>query len=366
MLRYVSVIVTVLMAVSHVRAADLEDQVNAWHARTGVLGLSVAVWDGERLETAFAGLRYLGGEPVTVEDRFAIASVTKTFTAAAILALSEDGAIRLDTPVSVAAGLDYGAELTVASLLNHNAGVPEYIGGALSFDAFLSEHARGRSAWSSDEIVSFATEMPGTADTGFGYSNSHYAILGRIIEHQTGLTLEQALETLVFAPFGLDSAAIITATSETPDALGYSAMLSEAVGSPQFDSRLARELGSLGYAAGGAMITAGDLAIWGRVWLSGGTTVSQVYNGPAGGAAFGLNAELIQVGAGAYDVIYGHRHYRLHGGDGLGVTALVLYDPETNVSIAILQNDDAVRALGFGASGFLDELALEILAGRAD
>ncbi len=366
MLRCLCVIVAVSMAVSHVQAGKLEHQVNAWHARTGVLGLSVAVWDGERLETAVAGLRYLGGEPVAVEDRFAVASVTKTFTAAAILALVERGAMGLDTPVSVAAGLDYGAEMTISSLLYHNAGVPEYIGGALSFETFLSEHTRGRSDWSSDEVVILATALPGAADAGFGYSNSHYAILGRVIERQTGLSLEQALEALIFEPFGLDSAALITATSETPDALGHSAMLGQAVGAPQFDSRLARELGSLGYAAGGAMITAGDLAIWGQVWLSGSMATNQVYSAPAGGAAFGVDADRISVGAGAYDVIYGHRHYRLHGGDGLGVTALVLYDPETNVSIAILQNDDAVRALGLGASGFLDELALEILAGRAD
>ncbi|WP_338246710.1 serine hydrolase domain-containing protein [Maricaulis maris] len=355
-----------MAATAGVQAQDLQTQVESWRARTDVLGISVAVWDGRSLDTAVAGHRSENGEAITPSDRFAIASVSKTFTAAAILALNADHLVSLDDAAATASGLNFGANLTVRSLLYHTAGIPEYIGGALSFQTFLAEHSNGRSSWLSETVVGFATAAPGTANSDFAYSNSHYAVLGRVIEHQTGLDLADALDNLVFQPAGLSSASLVTDSSDAPDALGYSAMLGGVLGTPQFDDRLARELASLGYAAGGVMINAGDLARWGAIWLADDTgATGQAYQLPAGGEAFGLDARRVSVGAGAFEVLYGDHRYRLHGGDGLGATALVFYDPETGISVAILQNDDTVRSLGFGAPGFLDELALEILASRA-
>jgi D-alanyl-D-alanine carboxypeptidase len=366
MLRVFSAGLALLAATAGVQAQDLQTQVESWRARTDVLGISVAVWDGRSLDTAVAGHRSENGEAITPSDRFAIASVSKTFTAAAILALNADHLVSLDDAAATASGLNFGANLTVRSLLYHTAGIPEYIGGALSFQTFLAEHSNGRSSWLSETVVGFATAAPGTANSDFAYSNSHYAVLGRVIEHQTGLDLADALDNLVFQPAGLSSASLVTDSSDAPDALGYSAMLGGVLGTPQFDDRLARELASLGYAAGGVMINARDLARWGAIWLADDTgATGQAYQLPAGGEAFGLDAGRVSVGAGAFEVLYGDHRYRLHGGDGLGATALVFYDPETRISVAILQNDDTVRSLGFGAPGFLDELALEILASRA-
>ncbi|WP_291843578.1 serine hydrolase domain-containing protein [Maricaulis sp.] len=366
MLRVFSAGLALLAATAGVQAQDLQTQVESWRTRTDVLGISVAVWDGRSLDTAVAGHRSENGEAITPSDRFAIASVSKTFTAAAILALNADHLVSLDDAAATASGLNFGANLTVRSLLYHTAGIPEYIGGALSFQTFLAEHSNGRSSWLSETVVGFATAAPGTANSDFAYSNSHYAVLGRVIEHQTGLDLADALDNLVFQPAGLSSASLVTDSSDAPDALGYSAMLGGVLGAPQFDDRLARELASLGYAAGGVMINAGDLARWGAIWLADDTgATGQAYQLPAGGEAFGLDAGRVSVGAGAFEVLYGDHRYRLHGGDGLGATALVFYDPETGISVAILQNDDTVRSLGFGAPGFLDELALEILASRA-
>ena len=366
MLRAFSAGLALLAATAGAQAQDLQTQVETWRARNDVLGISVAVWDGRSLDTAVAGHRSENGEAISPSDRFAIASVSKTFTAAAILTLSANRLALLDDPVSTASGMSFGANLTVRSLLYHTAGIPEYIGGALSFQTFLAEHANGRSSWLSETVVDFATAAPGTANSDFAYSNSHYAILGRVIEHQTGVDLADALDTLIFQPAGLSSASLVTESSDVPEALGYSAMLGGVLGAPQFDDRLARELASLGYAAGGVMISAGDLARWGAIWLADDTSGNgQAYELPAVGGAFGLDAGRVSVGAGAFEVIYGDHRYRLHGGDGLGATALVFYDPESRISIAILQNDDLVRSLGFGAPGFLDELALEILASRA-
>lgn len=346
-------------------AQDLEPVIADWQSQTGVTGLSAAVWNGIDLETAVAGHRTTGGAAVAYDDVFAVASVTKTITAAAILVLANRGDISLDTPVSTASGTEFGANISVEDLLYHEAGIPEFIGGALSFETFLSEHAAGRTRWTHEEVVDLASAQAGTPDSDFGYSNSHYALLGQIIVHQTGKDLKTAMRSLVFEPAGLTSARLVSEPIQAPDALGFSAMLGGALGDPQFDPRLATELASLGHAAGGVAMTAGDMARWAALWFSGEFVEGQAYRSPLGGSAFGLASDQILIGAGAFDVRYGDMRLRLHGGDGLGVTALAIYDPGTDTAIALVQNDDAVRALGFGADGFLDSLALEILSAQS-
>lgn len=347
-------------------ADDFQDRIEQWQSETGVTGLAVAIWDGTQATVATAGLRSAEGERVQTDDQFAIASVTKTLTAAAVLQLAERGLFSLDDTVAEAAGIDFGTDVTVRDLLRHEAGMPEFIGGALSFGQFLEEHANGREAWKSAEILGFATAERATPDADFAYSNSHYALLGQIIRHQTGEDLASALRALVFEPAGLESAALVTSQSDTPAALGYSAMLAGPLGAAQFDARLARELASLGDAAGGGMINAGDLARWTALWCSGEFVAGQEFSPARGGVAFGLDAQQIQIGLGAFEVDYGGDRYCLHGGDGLGVTALSIYDPASGTAVAILQNDDSIRSLGFGQAGYLDTLALEILESRRD
>jgi len=345
---------------------QLDRRIAVWQAETGVRGISVAVQHCGLTETAVRGIRNEAGDMIAPDSRFALASVSKTLTAAAILVLVERGQFRLDDSVASASGLDFGHDITVADLLYHEAGLPEFIGGALSFETFLQEHNSGRELWAADDVLGFATAIPAHSSADFHYSNTHYALLGRIIEYQTGLALADALDQLVFQPAGLSTAVLIQQRDQAPDALGYSAMLSGALGAAWSDERLARELASLGYAAGGVIMSTEDLARWGRLWFSGEFVSGQSYRTPAGGSAIGLAADRLQVGAGAFEVRYGNRILRLHGGDGLGVTALLVYDATTDTSIAILQNDDATRSLGFGADGFLDSLALELIMESTD
>lgn len=74
----------------------------------------------------------------------------------------------------------------------------------------------------------------------------------------------------------------------------------------------------------------------------------------------------ISVGPGGYEVRYETRIARVHGGDGLGLSALLLHDVASSTTIAIGINDDRVRSLDFGQDGFLDSLAFELLDGIED
>jgi len=342
----------------------LTPRVAEWRAAAGVQGVSVAVFNGSTIEAASAGVRREGGQPIETVDSFPAASVSKSFTAAAILRLVEQGAFKLDQSASELSGLNIPAEITITELLDHEAGLPEYMGGALSFETFLGEHANGREAWSVQEVRRYASASAPSGEPEFAYSNAHYVILGAVIEKQSGLPLAQALKALVFDPAGLASARLITGDADDAsdaEVLGYSANLAGALGSAQLDHRLSRELATAGDAAGGVVINSPDLARWAALYFSGQFVGGISFVAPKGGEAFGLSADKIGVGPGVYEILYGDRRFRLHGGDGLGVTALAVYDPGSKSSVAILVNDDKVHSLGFGKSGYLDTLALELL-----
>ena len=341
---------------------DLDHRLAAWRQETGVQGIAVAIYDAGNTALAVSGDRTEGGAPLEPGDSFSIASVSKTFTAAAILVLVDQSRFELSDSAAALSGLDLPASISVDELLHHASGLPEYMGVALSFEVFLGQHAEGRESWPVDEIRDFAVASEPEVEPTFQYSNANYVVLGAIVEQQTGLPLAQALDALVFQPEVLASARLIRNEQDDPEALGHSAALESMLGSAQLDARLNRELATAGDAAGGVAINAVDLARWAHDYFSGDFIAGLGFEPPLGGEAFGLTGEAIAVGPGSYQVSYGDQVLRLHGGDGLGITALAAYDPATGRSIAILVNDDTIHALGFGEAGYLDALARELLA----
>jgi D-alanyl-D-alanine carboxypeptidase len=346
-----------------VACAEMPDRrLDAWREDAGVQGVAVAIHGAGHTELAISGVRSEGGLALQPGDSFSIASVSKTFTAAAILVLVDQGRFDLSDSAAALSGLDLPAPITVDQLLRHASGLPEYMGGALSFEVFLGQHAEGREAWSADDVRDFAIAAAPAEAPGFQYSNANYVVLGAIVEQQTGLPLAEALDALVFQPEGLSSARLIRTEEDDPEALGHSAAQASMLGSAQLDARLNRELATAGDAAGAVAINAADLAHWAHDYFSGTFVAGLDFDTPLGGEAFGLAADRIAVGPGSYQVSYGDQSLRLHGGDGLGITALAAYDPATGRAIAILVNDDTVHALGFGDAGYLDALARELLA----
>ncbi|WP_339746028.1 serine hydrolase domain-containing protein [uncultured Maricaulis sp.] len=351
-----------LSLASTVLAEDLDSRLTAWRQETGVQGVAVAIYDGRNAILAVSGNRTEGGAALEPDDSFSIASVSKTFTAAAILVLADQGRLGLSDSAARLSGLDLPASVSVDQLLHHASGLPEYMGGALSFEVFLREHSEGRESWPVDQVRAFAVASAPETEPAFQYSNANYVVLGAIIERQTGLPLAQALDALIFQPEALASARLIRTSQDDPDALGHSEALAGMLGSAQLDERLNRELATAGDAAGGIAINAADLARWAHDYFSGAFVAGLDFEPPLGGEAFGLTGDVIAIGPGSYQVSYGDQILRLHGGDGLGITALAAYAPATGRSIAILVNDDTVHALGFGEDGYLDALVRDLLA----
>lgn len=153
--------------------------------------------------------------PLTLDDSFRVASITKTFTAAAIYRLVENGAIATSDPIAgllspdlidalEAGGYD-PAQITVGHLLTHTSGIYNYATDSGFQAAALL--LRGKQ-WSRLEILQWAMERgsPLSAPSAaYNYSDTGYVLLGDIIEQATGLNLGAAYrELLHFDAIGLD------------------------------------------------------------------------------------------------------------------------------------------------------------------
>ncbi len=150
------------------------------------------------------------------EATFRIASVTKTFTAAATLRLVEEGQLALDAPIAAHLPAPYPALLTqggydptaitVRQLLNHTSGIFDY-GTSPEYEeavvADISHH------WTREEQVRFAMEHgspTGAPGERFAYSDTGYILLGALLEQKTGKDLASALRSLDrFDELGLSS-----------------------------------------------------------------------------------------------------------------------------------------------------------------
>ena len=189
--------------------------VSAFRARWQFPGLSVAVArSGEPLETYTTGFADPeSARPVTPETLFRIASLSKTITAVAILRLAEQQVLALDAPAlaylpHIPSSLPDPrlARLTIRQILHHTAGWDE----SLTPPPFAATHdtvlERGWSfppaaaEWLAALLAQPLDFEPGTRHA---YSNSGYFLLGRLIEHVTRQSYEDAVRNLVLAPAGL-------------------------------------------------------------------------------------------------------------------------------------------------------------------
>ena len=156
--------------------------------RTGVPGVAVAVVDAD-------GVRYLDtfGDCPGADAPFIIGSLSKSFTAAAVMQLAEQGLVDLDAPASsYAPGYDVPDEVTVRSLLNQTSGFG-------SHDS-LSEAADGQL---------------GDTFGSFSYANANYDLLGRVVEGASGEPYARYLDEHVLGPLGMTASTADPVRAET-------------------------------------------------------------------------------------------------------------------------------------------------------
>ena len=220
--------------------AALQSALDGVH-RAGVPGVFAEVRDTGRTWRGASGVADLGtGRPVTADMRQRIGSVTKTFTAAAVMQQVEQGRIRLDAPIG-----DYlphlvpgerGERITVRMLLNNTSGIPDYIPYAFpSLGAFPSlpdvsteslDDNRYRE-FRPAELIEMGLAAPPASEPGAlpgVYSNTNWLLLGQLLEEVTGVPAEEYITRNVIERAGLRDTAFPEGTRiEGPHSRMYEA-----------------------------------------------------------------------------------------------------------------------------------------------
>lgn len=198
---------------------EVEKVFESYRRQRDIPGLAFGVVvDGElALVKGFGVGEVASGDAVTPDTVFRIASMTKSFTALAILKLRDEGKLSLDDLVSKhipeLARLTYptrdSAPLRVRHLLTHSAGFPEdNPWGDRHLDETEAEFTRWLKAG-----LPFST-APGTA---YEYSNYGFALLGRIVSNVSGVPYGEYLEKNILAPLGMTASTL--EPGDVPDAL---------------------------------------------------------------------------------------------------------------------------------------------------
>jgi len=184
--------------------AHVDALVAGYHRRGGQPGLAYGiVAGGELVHAAGLGVRYLGGPAPDAGTVFRIASMTKSFTASAILTLRDDGALKLDDlaegyvpelsgwpPVS-----PDSARISIRHLLTMTAGFPT--------DDPWGDRQQGLPLEEFAEFLAKGVSFNCAPGTRFEYSNLGYAILGRVITAVTGMAYPDYVRHRLLKPLGM-------------------------------------------------------------------------------------------------------------------------------------------------------------------
>ncbi|HWT12363.1 MAG TPA: serine hydrolase domain-containing protein [Allosphingosinicella sp.] len=203
------------LAAAPARASPYQQVIDAAVAQ-GVPAVQALVLSGGSQWSGEAGVASVeSGRPLTATDRLRLASITKMFTYATIMALVAQGRLGLADravdrlPAGTLAGIPHGDRITIAHLLEHRSGLHNFNGaaGADFFQDLYGDPARGARRWTALELLSYARRPanPPTGPSGDAqaYSSTGYILLELIAEHVSGRPLAQLYRELIFAPLGM-------------------------------------------------------------------------------------------------------------------------------------------------------------------
>jgi D-alanyl-D-alanine carboxypeptidase len=225
----------------------------------GVPGALVLVRDGDRVQTADAGLAEVSpSRKLRPDDRFRIGSVTKTFVATIVLELAAEKRLRLDDPVArrLPGLLPDGRRITIRDLLAHRSGLPDVADDPAVLNG-------SRSDWPPRRLVALAAHQPriGAPGGAFHYSSTNYLVLGLLVERVTGRSVAAELRRRIVEPLHLRATAYRPGPLAGRHVHGYRLVSHQGVVDPTAAPRdLELQSARWAGASGDLVSSAGDLA----------------------------------------------------------------------------------------------------------
>jgi D-alanyl-D-alanine carboxypeptidase len=328
-----------------VLARELQVRLDGIREKYGLPGVSATILfpDG----TTWVGTSGYGDVAdeveMTQDTAFSVASVTKTFTSALILALVEEGRIELDSPADVyLPELDLDRGITIRRLLDHTSGLHDYFLNP-KIDRVLLRRTSKR--WTEAQALRYVRKPYFKPGRGYHYSNTNYLILGILAERVGRAPLGTQLRERFFEPYGLEHTTYQPDEApEGPVAHGYRlAGSGRHVEAEDLSDRSAivpfTSVVTAAGGAGGIASTSSDLVRWARALYSGrvlgpemtGVMINDVYRTERyrPPVPYGLGVQMVELA--------GERTLG-HSGRMLGFRSVLRWLPDREMAVAVLTN----------------------------
>jgi len=330
--------------------------------RLNIPGISLAIVEGDKIvhQGGFGRARP-GGKAPSLRTPFFIGSLTKSFTALAVMQLVEAGKIELDAPVQRClpwfrvADAQISAQITIRHLLNQTSGLPNLPGGIVLADFDNSPDATERQV-----RALAALKITRPVGSRCQYSNLNYNILGLIIESISGESYADYIQNHIFTPLAMSHSYTAKAAAKADGlATGYRYWFSLPFPAP--DMPVPR--GSL--PSGQLISCAEDMAhyliahlnggSYGEVQILSGAGIDDLHRGVkeyiVGGTSSGL------YGMGWFDIDIGQTKTFSHGGNVPDFSAFMALIPGQKKGIVLLANADP-----YGLPPIIGEVGMNLTA----
>jgi CubicO group peptidase (beta-lactamase class C family) len=300
--------------------------------KSGAPSVSVAVVRDGKLAyaKAFGMADIAASRAATADTRYAVGSISKQFTAAALLLLQEDGKLSLDDHVSkYFPTLTRAGEITIRQLLSHTSGYEDYA----PQDYIIPDWTRPTTPAA---ILDRWAMKPLNFDPGtkWQYSNTNYVLAGEIFEKASGQGLVAFLKSRIFQPLGMTSAGDWP-PNDPADAVAYTRF---ALGPPR---PVQREATGWYFAAGELAMTPSDLAKWDIAVLEKKILSARSYDEFTREMRL-ANGNLTHYALGLSLGDFNGIPTLLHGGEVSGFISSNAIYPTRNAAVIVLSNEDGI------------------------
>lgn len=306
---------------------SLQDVLDRRAQQLGAPGATMAVIvDGRTVFAGSTGKADLAqDEPMVVDERVRLGSLTKPFTAAVVLQLADEGAWTLDDPIDTwVEGVPNGGSIAIHHLLSHTSGLADYA----DLDRYW---AQADQPWTRQELLELTYEESPVSSPGsnWHYSNSGYIVLALAAEQATGESWEALVTERIVNALGLEHTEVIPSGNR---ARGYATNEETGV----FEDQTDHAHSDNSWAAGTLVSTAPDVALFAHALMTGGlvaeetvVAMSRRVELPGGEYRYGLG-----VGIDAYELGWSIGHQ----GKAVGYASSWSHRPELDTTIAVMMN----------------------------